>query len=88
MSLFVNKVELRRSQVLVSEARAETRMKTQIAEAKKRYVPHKDCFHLPVFDLAPQALFVGCMSVVLLTFRGYSFEKNCVLRRWESETLK
>ena len=20
--------------------------------------------------------------------RGYSFERNCVLRRWESETLK
>ena len=21
-------------------------------------------------------------------YRGYSFERNCVLRRWESETLK
>ena len=25
---------------------------------------------------------------LLLCDRGYSFERNCVLRRWESETLK
>ena len=25
---------------------------------------------------------------VSLYVRGYSFERNCVLRRWESETLK
>ena len=27
-------------------------------------------------------------EVSILNDRGYSFERNCVLRRWESETLK
>ena len=29
-------------------------------------------------------LYVG----IKYPYRGYSFERNCVLRRWESETLK
>ena len=35
---------------------------------------------------------VGSMKMISSLYisndRGYSFERNCVLRRWESETLK
>ena len=30
----------------------------------------------------------GFPSNYLFYYRGFSFERNCVLRRWESETLK
>ena len=29
-----------------------------------------------------------CKETLVLHNRGFSFERNCVLRRWESETLK
>ena len=32
--------------------------------------------------------YTSYQCIISLNDRGYSFERNCVLRRWESETLK